>query len=287
MRDWREDVGRYLPQEVRDEICALNARETAEAREVRLRANKQTMIRLQTGSRSLCKMTSVQIKDCTSAMLGHALHARGRELREGFVTLPGGHRAGLCGRAAAGEGLVEIASVCIRIAREIYGAADALLPLLLNGNKARSTLLLSPPGRGKTTVLRDAVRQISNMGLQIGLADERSELAACEHGVPQLDVGENTDVMDGCTKAHALHALLRGMSPDVLVADEIGGEEDARAIEQAMRCGVSVFATAHGEDYQDAIERLPFVRRFERIVVLKGMGEVQCVYDGTGRRLEK
>ena len=287
MRDWREEVGRYLPQEVRDEICALNARETTETREVRMRANKQGMIRLQTGSRSLCEMTSAQIKDCASAMLGHALHARGRELREGFVTLPGGHRAGLCGRASAGEGLVEIASVCIRIAREIYGAADALLPLLLNGNKARSTLLLSPPGRGKTTVLRDAVRQISNLGLQIGLADERSELAACEHGVPQLDVGENTDVMDGCAKAHALQALLRGMSPDVLAADEIGGEEDARAIEQAMRCGVSVLATAHGEDYQDAIERLPFIRRFERIIVLKGMGEVQCVYDGTGRRLEK
>lgn len=287
MSDWREDVGRYLPQAVRDDICALNAQEAAQVREVRLRSSKQGIACLQTGSRSLCELTDAQIKDCASAMLGHALHARGRELREGFVTLPGGHRAGLCGRMSEGKGLVEIASICIRIAREIYGAADELLPLLLNGNSARSVLLLSPPGCGKTTALRDAIRQLSNKGLQIGVADERAELAACEHGVPQLDVGENTDVMDGCTKADALQTLLRGMSPDVLAADEIGGEEDALAIERAMQCGVPVLATAHGNDYQDAIKRLPAVRCFERIVVLKGMGEVRCVYDGDGKKLEK
>lgn len=287
MRDWREDVGRYLPQAVRDDICALNAQEAAQVREVRLRSGKQGIACLQTGSRSFCELTDAQIKDCASAMLGHALHARGRELREGFVTLPGGHRAGLCGRMAEGKGLVEIASICIRIAREIYGAADELLPLLLNGNSARSVLLLSPPGCGKTTALRDAIRQLSNKGLQIGVADERAEIAACEHGVPQLDVGENTDVMDGCAKAYALQMLLRGMSPDVLAADEIGGEEDALAIERAMRCGVPVLATAHGNDYQDALKRLPVVRCFERIAVLKGMGEIRCVYDGDGRKLEK
>ena len=287
MRDRREEVGRYLSQEVQEDFCALSAREATQVREVRLRAGKPIRIHFQTGGRSLSDITSAQIKDCASAMLGHALHARGRELREGFVTLPGGHRAGLCGRAVEGEGLVEIASVCIRIAREIHGAADELLPLVLNEGKVRSTLLLSPPGCGKTTVLRDAIRQISNLGQQIAVADERAELAACEHGVPQLNVGENTDVIDGCTKAYALRILLRGMSPDVLAADEIGGEEDTLAIARAMRCGVSVLATAHGADYRDAAEKLPFICRFERIVVLKGMGEVRCVYDGNGNKLEK
>ena len=149
-----------------------------------------------------------------------------------------------------------IGSACVRVARPVTGCADGLLGYIAPADGAlRSTLLLSPPGLGKTTMLRDIARQLSDGGLCVGIADERHELAACHMGVPTLDVGMRTDVMDGCPRSRAIARMVRAMALQLIVADEIGGEEDARALADAVRCGVGVAASAHAGSLDEALSR--------------------------------
>lgn len=168
------------------------------------------------------------------------------ELRKGFITIPGGHRIGLAGRTVLSGGGVEhlrdITGFNVRIAREVPGIADGVLPYLLDKGRQRMmhTLILSPPQHGKTTLLRDLARQISlgelgkregiRPGLKVGIVDERSEIAGSRRGVPAFDVGPRTDVLDGCPKAEGMMMMIRSLSPDVLIADEIGRPEDAEAV---------------------------------------------------------
>lgn len=284
MNDWREQICPYLPRGLRDEIGALGAPEIARVRELRLAARQPAGLRGETDVRLLYRPSADEVRGCAAAILGHALHARERELREGFATLPGGHRAGFCGRMDAEGRLAEIGAICVRIAREVRGAAEPLRALLLTDGRPRSMLLVSPPGCGKTTLLRDAVRLLSEAGIAVGVADERSELAACEHGVPQMQLGANAFVMDGCEKTRALRMLLRAMSPQVLAMDEIGGAEDLTALADAARCGVALLATAHGAGYADARRRLgrETLGAFEFTAVLSGIGRVAAVYGGDG-----
>jgi stage III sporulation protein AA len=192
--------------------------------------------------------------------------------------------------------LKPVASLNIRIAREVPGAADALLPQLVRGGRFLSTLLISPPQAGKTTMLRDLVRQLSTgvprlrlPGLKVGLVDERSEVAGCYLGVPQRDVGPRTDVLDGCPKAEGLMLLIRSLSPQVVAADEVGRPEDAQALMEALHAGVAVLATAHGSCLADvrrrpAMAELLRAGAFERAVLLgrsRGPGTVEAVTDLT------
>lgn len=197
----------------------------------------------------------------------HSLYTMEEELRKGFITIPGGHRIGLSGRTVLNAGKVEhirdITGFNVRIAKEIRGAADGILPYLLDTKRKRvkHTLIMSPPQHGKTTILRDLARQISCgswgnsgitwPGMKVGIVDERSEIAGCMRGVPGFDVGPRTDVLDGCPKAEGLMMMIRSMSPDVLIVDEIGRPEDAEAVSEALHAGISVIATAHGATVQD------------------------------------
>ncbi len=227
-----------------------------------------------------------------------SVYAWEEEVRGGFLTLEGGHRVGLCGRAVTEGGrirtLKQVASLNIRIAREVPGAADDLLPHLVRGGRFLSTLLISPPQAGKTTLLRDLVRQLSTgvprlglRGLKVGLVDERSEVAGCVRGVPQRDVGPRTDVLDGCPKAEGLMLMIRALSPQVVAVDEIGRPEDAVAVMEALHAGVAVLATAHGWNLADvrrrpALAELLKVGAFERAVILgrsRGPGTVEAVID--------
>lgn len=229
-----------------------------------------------------------------------SVYAWEEEVRGGFLTLEGGHRVGLCGRAVTEGGRIRtlkpVASLNIRIAREVPGAADALLPQLVRGGRFLSTLLISPPQAGKTTMLRDLVRQLSTgvprlrlPGLKVGLVDERSEVAGCYLGVPQRDVGPRTDVLDGCPKAEGLMLLIRSLSPQVVAADEVGRPEDAQALMEALHAGVAVLATAHGSGLADvrrrpAMAELLRAGAFERAVLLgrsRGPGTVEAVTDLT------
>ncbi|MGM1045987.1 MAG: stage III sporulation protein AA [Bacillota bacterium] len=239
----------------------------------------------------------------------HSLYTMEEELRKGFITIPGGHRIGLTGRTVLSGGKVEhirdISGFNVRIAKEIKGAADEILPYLLDTKRKRvlHTLIMSPPQHGKTTLVRDLARQISSglwgrsnihwPGMKVGIVDERSEIAGCQRGVPGFDVGPRTDVLDGCPKAEGMMMMLRSMSPDVLIVDEIGRPEDAEAVTEALHAGISVIATAHGSSVQDMRGRpglagLVDNRMFEMYVVLARNGEGRSfrLQDGGQRTLQ-
>lgn len=235
-------------------------------------------------------------KEDTSRLLdlisNHSLYTMEEELRKGFITIPGGHRIGLAGRAVLSGGKVEhlrdISGFNVRIARAILGIADPMLPYVFDERSGRvlHTLVLSPPQHGKTTLLRDLARQIStgtihkrysSGGMKVCIIDERSEIAGSYKGIPGFDVGPRTDVMDACPKAEGIMMMIRAMSPEVMVVDEIGRMEDAEAIQEALHAGISVIASAHGRDLSElsrrpAFQALTGQALFERYIVLERKG---------------
>lgn len=247
------------------------------------------------------RVTPTDMDRLIQLISGSSLYALEEELRSGFITLPGGHRAGITGKAVLEGGKVRtlkyLSGCNIRVSREVAGAASSVLPRIVDGSGCGvyHTVLVSPPRCGKTTMLRDMVRQISNgipglgfPGLTVGLVDERSEIAGCYRGIPQRDVGVRTDVLDGCPKAEGMMMLLRSMGPRVIAADEIGRREDVDALEEVLNAGVKVLITAHGSSLADLAERPALgsmirSKMIERFVILgrsRGVGTVEDIIDG-------
>ncbi len=236
--------------------------------------------------------------DTLEIMSNYSLYAFEEELKNGYLTLQGGHRVGLVGKIIVEYGKVKtqryIGGMNIRISHEIKGCANEVIPHLLYKNSIYHTLIVSPPRCGKTTLLRDLVRQISTgipkifHGMTVGIVDERSEIAGSYQGIPQNDVGIRTDVLDCCPKADGMSILLRSMSPGVIAVDEIGKTEELYAIEDALSAGVKIICTVHGSSLSD-IQKKPVLSQllqkqaFERIVVLShanGPGTIDCILDG-------
>jgi len=238
------------------------------------------------------------VRTSLEIMTRSSIYAWEEELRNGFLTLPGGHRVGLAGRVVVEAGKVKtmryVSSLNVRISREVKDVAQKVVPYLITNRTLQSTLIISPPQAGKTTLLRDIVRLLSNgipelglPGQNVGVVDERSELAGCWEGIPQNDLGPRTDVLDCCPKSQGMIMLLRAMAPQVIVTDELGKPEDISALEEAVNGGVSVITTVHGQDEEDAM-RKPFLKQllqtgvFRRIVVLSrslGVGTVERIID--------
>lgn len=253
------------------ELGSLVRKHWKEISEIRLRCSKKARIRFLNGNELAGELLGPDhFHRILSRLMGDSLYACEEELKQGYFTMPGGVRVGVCGRLNAENGCVNsmagIGSVCIRIPREILGCSEPLWR-----GRPENMLILSEAGRGKTTLLRDLARTASNSGFNVSIADERREIAACREGVPQFDLGERIDVMDGCPKAIAIGLLIRACAPDWIVADEIGGEQDACAILDAIRCGAKVAATAHASCAEEAEDRFPLLFRkrvFRRIVLL-------------------
>ncbi|MCL2198997.1 MAG: stage III sporulation protein AA [Defluviitaleaceae bacterium] len=259
--------------------------------EIRLRADKPLILKSRGKEipvRDAFRPSADDIRETMERISQHSFYAFEAELSAGYITLPGGHRVGVSGQVVTENGAVKawryISGINIRVAHSVPGCADEIMPQLLTAESASPaagvphTMIISPPAFGKTTILRDIVRQLSDSGLTVGLADERSEIAGCFRGIPQNDVGIRTDIIDGCPKSHAMLMLLRGMSPDIIAVDELGGEQDARAVEAVLNAGVKLICTAHGRDMAD-VKQNPSLAAllnrniFERFIVLKGVGK--------------
>ncbi len=240
-----------------------------------------------------------ELKETMEHISRHSLYAFEEEVKQGFLTIQGGHRIGLAGKAILDERGIRtikyISFLNIRLAHQIIGCADRIMPYLYENKEVLHTLIISPPRCGKTTLLRDVIRQLSNgvgsqKGVNVGVVDERSEIGACFHGAPQNDLGIRTDILDCCPKAKGMMMMIRTMSPRVIAVDEVGSREDLDAMEYVMNCGCKLVATVHGNSVEDmlqkpVLQRLIQEKRFERYILLdnqKEIGHLGGIFDSRG-----
>ena len=244
-------------------------------------------------------VTKEDIEDTFQIICKYSVHSFMDDIKKGFITLRGGHRIGIVGKVIIENGQVKnikhISSLNIRVSREIKGCSKKVLPhIIKNKNQINNTIIISPPQCGKTTILRDIVRNISNgnreygfSGVKVALIDERNEIAGSCMGVAQLDVGMRTDVMETCPKDLGIMMVLRSMSPNVIVTDEIGNEKEVKALYTALNGGVSLITTVHGDSIEDILHRTELKRLldgdlFRKVIILSsrnGPGTIEKIYD--------
>ena len=276
-----EQAAALLPQMHRNSALQIPDWQKATAEELRLRVGRPMTILLPEGEilakGHLLPVTRKDLEQVCNSATEYSPYAFQESIREGFLTVQGGFRIGLCGcaivRNGINTGLRDYSSAIIRISREQIGLADQVLDRVLSNGQFVSTLILASPGLGKTTLLRDLVRQLSNgsadcSAYRVALADERGEVAAMYHGEPQMDVGIHTDILDACPKAIAIPMLLRSANPQIIAVDEITVREDLQAMEQAANCGVKLLATIHAADRRELMEK-PLFRRLMEMKVFR------------------
>lgn len=283
--------------------------------EIRLRVNGPLLVEYEGREQALTKegefaeanerpyiVTEQDLKDTLQIVSSYSLYAYEEEVKQGFLTISGGHRIGIVGKAVVEGGRVKslkyVSCMNVRLAHQVKGCADKVIPYVVEKDEPCNCLIISPPRCGKTTLLRDMVRQFSNgtrsiLGKNVGVVDERSEIAGCYMGISQNDVGMRTDILDCCPKSEGMMMLIRSMAPDIVAVDEIGDEKDANAIETVIHCGCKLFATVHGSSMED-IQRKPLLKKlmeeniFDRYLLLektKETGSKCTVYDGSGKIL--
>nr|WP_132281996.1 stage III sporulation protein AA [Natranaerovirga hydrolytica] len=242
-----------------------------------------------------------EIKETIEYISNYSLYAFEEDIKQGFITIEGGHRIGLAGKVIVEQGRVKnikhISFINIRISHEIKGCANGVIHNIIDEDNLYHTMIISPPRCGKTTLLRDIIRQVSNgehtlTPKTIGVVDERSEIGACYNGIPQNDLGIRTDVLDCCPKVEGMLMLIRSMSPQVIAVDELGSDVDIKAIEYVINSGCKLICTVHGQSIDDVkqkplLDKLVANKIFERYIILsnkKTIGEITDIYN---QKLEK
>ena len=302
----KEQIIRVLPKSVQRVIEQRGIR-FDKLQEIRLRAG-QPLFLIYAGNEIMPEpggkyyaVTKEDVRESLEYISHYSLYAYENEMKQGFITIEGGHRVGMTGKVIIEKEKVKnmkhISSINIRVSHEITGCADEILPYIVHNKQIYHTLIVSPPRCGKTTLLRDLIRQISDgneyvRGCTVGVVDERSEIGGCYKGVPQNQVGKRTDVLDCCPKAEGMIMLIRSMAPQVIAVDEIGSGEEIHALEYALHCGCKILATVHGSSMEELrkkplFEQMIQGKRFERYVVLSNrekVGQVEGIYDERGNR---
>lgn len=275
--------------------------------EIRVKAEKPLIFSLDRGEKVLdYKVTVLDIKEIMQRISNYSLYAFEEEIKQGFITIKGGHRVGIAGECVMDKDGIKtiknISSLNVRICREVKGCAKELVKELVYRNNVYNTIIISPPKCGKTTMLRDIARIISTGMYTIGLegkkvvvVDERSEIGGSYLGIPQMDVGIRTDILDNCTKREGMMLAIRSLSPEVIICDEIGSKGDVESLLMAFNSGVNIIVTVHGYDIEDLYKRDVFKELLnnnivERVVVLsnrEGVGTIEGIYNlGGGSRHE-
>lgn len=292
-----KDILDVLPQNIRTIINGY--RNVEQLQEIRMKVNKPLIF--QVGNAEIIhefKPTLQDIRAVLQKMSNYSIYAFEEELKQGYITIKGGHRVGICGSCVIEDGRVktikDIASLNIRVCNEIIGCSEPLVQFILDKDSIRNTIIISPPKCGKTTLIRDISRVVSDgikkigyKGKKVCVVDERSEIGACFNGIPQMNVGIRTDILDGCPKSEGIMMAIRSMSPDVIICDEIGTHKDMESILAALNSGVSLITTIHGYGIEDLFNRAVFKdivdnNVFKRAIVLstrKGAGTVEYIYD--------
>ncbi len=276
-----QDLFSAVPERIRKYLCSVPADKLME---IRLRSGVSLSLvctdgifyithkgRLTENYREAVTVTGNDIRRGLELVTRSSVYAFENEIKNGYVTLAGGHRVGISGDAVIDEGKIShirsVQSLNYRFAREVIGAADCVIDRIFDGKKIKNTLIVSPPMCGKTTMLRDIARQLSQRGKKVSIVDERGEIAALSFGASPFELGANCDVLANVNKADGMLLMLRAMSPDVIITDEIGDERDFAAISEIKKRGVSVITTLHGMDFAEG--------GFEEIIRLCGVG--QCL----------
>ncbi len=311
--NWKEALRKYLPQNIFNVLSKLGNEFSDSVEEIRLRVSKPLMVYTcdkgyfigtdgVSGSQRIIVETD-DVEMTFNAITGKSPYAYEDEIRQGFLTLENGIRAGIAGSASQSEGNTKIyksiSGINFRIPREAVGISKKLLQYISTGNRLLNTLVISSPKLGKTTLVRDIARCAGNgLGLpplKVSLIDERQELAASVYGRPLFDVGVETDVISGVLKHQGAFMALRSLSPDVIVTDEIGKSADLEALREVANAGVAMVTTAHAPDLKGLLNRLFFrkifdERLFDMYVVLSaalGRITVAQIHDNSGCELLK
>lgn len=287
-----------------------NIQDKEKLQEIRIRINKPIIIyydnkeffvdtdgKLISNNYGECMLASRDdIKEILEYISNHSLYAYEEDIKNGFITMEGGHRIGLAGKVVLENGKIKtirnISCINVRISHEIKGCADKVIPYIVEDNKMFHTLVISPPKCGKTTLLRDIVRQLSDgtnffQGVNVGLVDERSEIGGCYMGVPQNDIGIRTDILDSCNKDAGLLMLIRAMAPRIIAIDEIGSKDDVDAIEYAINAGCKLLCTVHGSSIMEIknkpkLQELINNKVFKRYIFLENqnsIGDMKKIYN--------